>query len=165
MKKLIALLLMLALVLSFAACGGDENGKDTDEREETEEETETEKPVTESDIKDAVFGAVTFTDELAPIEADIASLLYPCSDPEKIYAYCGSGALAEELVIVKTSDASLIDEFKAYRDKQIDVFEEYNMNEVEKLNECYIGFVGRFLVYCVSPDAEAVNEALSSLTK
>lgn len=164
MKKFIALLLMFALILSFAACGGD-NDNDTDNINGDEEESETSKPVTETDIANAVFGAVTFTDELAPIEADIASLLYPCSDPEKIYAYCGSGALAEELVIVKTSDASLVDEFKAYRDKQIGIFESYNIDEVEKLNECYIGFIGRFLVYCVSPDADAVNDALSSLTK
>lgn len=158
MKKsfifLLSAVVLLSIMFSLTACGGDS----------TESGTETKAPVTKDAISTAVFGAVTFTDELAEIEADVASLLYPCEDAEEIYAYCGSGALAEELVIVKSDDKSLITAFEAYRDKQIGIFEKYNMNEVAKLNDSFIGQVGDYIVYCVSPDSGAVSTALSSLT-
>ena len=156
MKKFITLTLAVLMLLSFTACGKDD-GEDTDTAPVVD--------ATAEEIANAILSKVTFTDELSEIDAEVASLLYSVEDGVKVIAYCGSGALAEELVIVEDTKASVKTAFEAYRDKQIGIFEKYNMEEVEKLENAYIEVFGDYTVYCVSPDTDDVKSALSSLTK
>ncbi len=156
MKKLLAILIALASILSLAACGGD-GGEDT--------ETEAVIDATGDEIAAAILGKVSFTEELAAISAEVAALTYSVEDGIKVIAYCGSGALAEELVIIEDTKASVKASLEAYRDKQIGIFEDYNAAEVAKLEAAYIEVVGNYTVYCVSPNASNVKDAVSSLTK
>lgn len=162
MKKLsltiISSLVLMSLLLTLFACGG--NAKD----DVNDSGSETSVAVTVDDIRSAVSDATKFSEKLTQIDADIASLIYPCEDPEEIYAYCGSAEIAEALVIVKSSSGDIVDGFEAYRDKQIGIFEKYDEDEVKKLTEAFIGKVGDYVVYCVSPDGGAVHAALSALT-
>ncbi len=156
MKKLLALTFALIMILSLVSCGG---GKD--------DETETTPVIdaTADEIASAILSKVKFTDDLAAIDSEVAAAVYSIADGVKVIAYCGSGALAEELVIVEDTKATVKTSFETYRDKQIGIFEKYNMDEVAKLNAAYIEVFGDYTVYCVSPDTSAVKEALSSLTK
>ncbi len=181
MKKFTVIILTATLLLTislfFASCGendvdtdggetvGDNNNdNNNDNNDNGNGSEETRAPATADDIKNAIFSAVTFSEELELIDGEIAALIYPCEDAEEIYAYCNSGAIAEEVVIVKSDDRDLLDSFDAYRNGQIEIFESYNAEEVSKLGKAYIGVIDDYIVYCVSPDPAAVSDALSALT-
>ncbi|MFY9381960.1 MAG: DUF4358 domain-containing protein [Eubacteriales bacterium] len=121
-------------------------------------------------IAEAVFGAVQFTDELESLDGDVALAVYNLDgmvDEADMFAYAGTGALAEELVIVRCVDNAdeAINVLQEYRDKQKSVFESYNAGEVVKLNDAVIMKIGGYVVYCVSPDSDAVKNELLLLTK
>ena len=176
MKKSILLIIALlsALAVTMSACGGEAD--DTMEEDEYNE-GDSQSVGTEldySDISGAIFSAVTFTDELAEISDTVARTLYipDAGGDGEIHAYCGTGALSEELVIINASTVSwedifahLTETFTAYRDKQIGIFEKYNADEVVKLKNAVIAVAGDYFIYCVSPDADAVENAISGLTK
>lgn len=156
MKKFITLILALLMLISLASCGKDD-GEETD--------TAALVDATAEEIANAILSGVKFTDTLSAIDSEVAAQLYSVEDGVKVIAYCGSGALAEELVIAESTKADAKTTFEAYRDKQIGIFEKYNMEEVAKLEGAYIEVFGDYTVYCVSPEVEDVKSALSSLTK
>jgi len=161
--RLLCLCAVLAGVLLISSCAGSGTN------DGTKEETTAKKELTFSAIADAVNGAVTFEEALEEIEADVADMLYGCGEyTSDVRAYCcGSGALAEELVIfkAKSSEAAgnIIETMKGYRDMSLNRFTTYNPPEVPKLRDAVIIKAGDFVVYCVSPDAPAVLSALEKL--
>ncbi len=156
MKKITAFILASVMLLSLVACGG---GKD--------EETETAAVIdaTADEIANVILSGVKFTDTLSAVDSEVASKIYSAPDGVKVLAYCGSGALSEEIVIIESTKSDIKTSLEKYRDKQIGIFEKYNMDEVTKLEKAYIEIVGDYTVYCVSPSTDSVKDAISSLTK
>jgi len=164
--------------LLLYGCGRGEKGDDSDsladtsnaDTDTTSADDKNESDVTHEKIAEAVFGAVQFTDELEALDGDVALAVYSLDgmvEADDMFAYAGTGALAEELVIVRCDDNAeeIINVFKEYRDKQKNVFESYNAGEVVKLNDAVIMKIGGYVIYCVSPDSDAVENELLLLTK
>lgn len=144
------------MIVSFSACGDDnDNGGDSVAVVDA----------TADEIASAIISKVSFTDTLSAIDSEVAEKLFSVDEGVKITAYCGSGALAEEIVIVESTKPAVKEMFEKYRDKQIGIFEKYNTEEVAKLEKAYIEVFGDYTVYCVSPSTDNVKSALSSLTK
>lgn len=170
--------LVIIPTLLLYGCDRGDKGNDSDSHIGTSNaatNSASEKDKNESDISheliaEAVFGAVRFTDELEALDGDVALAVYSLDgmvDADDMFAYAGTGALAEELVIVRSDDNAdeIINTLKEYRDKLKGVFESYNAGEVVKLNDAVIMKIGGYVVYCVSPDSDAVENELLLLTK
>lgn len=157
MKKILSLMLAMLMLISFSACESDGNGDDSDSDAVVD--------ATADEIASAIISKVSFTDTLSAVDSEVAEKLFSVDEGVKITAYCGSGALAEEIVIIESTKPAVKEMFEAYREKQIGIFEKYNTDEVAKLEKAYIEVFGNYTVYCVSPSTDNVKSALSSLTK
>ena len=117
-----------------------------------------------SDMAGSLMKTLTFDDTLSPLEEDIAASLL---DVEDLYntmaAYGSTGATAEMLVILRCESATDAEAAEArlqkYRDEMAAVYAGYNMKESEKLTKSVLVCEGRYVLFCVSPDTEAVTEA------
>ncbi len=108
-------------------------------------------------VTDEIFGVNPFGEELVSRDLSDYRDLYGFSCvPEKMVAYVGGGATAEELVIAEAKteeDADLIkNSLEKYCQRQISSYSDYNAAEVPKLNQAIIKKNGVYVIYCVSSD-------------
>lgn len=106
-----------------------------------------------------------FDDELVSIEETVIHTLYNFGKSEAIVVYAGSGATAEEIIIIEcdTSDnaKAAYDNLKSYLQKKKITFKDYNPAEMYKLDDPILKQYGKYVVYCISIDNEKVQDIIN----
>lgn len=117
-----------------------------------------------SHMGETLLAALTFDDSLVPMEEEIAAEVYGVAGLYNTIAVYGStGATAEVLLILRCDSATDAEAAEArlatYRDEMAAVYADYNTVESEKLTDAVLECEGRYVLFCVSPDPDAVSEA------
>ena len=117
-----------------------------------------------SHMGETLFAGLTFDDTLVPMEEEIAAEVFNIADLYNTMSVYGStGATAEVLLLLRCDSATDAEtaaaRLAAYRDEMAGVYADYNMVESEKLTDAVLVCEGRYVLFCVTPDPEAVTEA------
>lgn len=117
-----------------------------------------------SHMGETLFAGLTFDDALVPMEEEIAAEVFNVAGLYNTMSVHGStGATAEVLLILRCDSATDAEtaaaRLAAYRDEMAVVYADYNMVESEKLTDAVLECEGRYVLFCVTPDPEAVTEA------
>lgn len=115
-------------------------------------------------LAEHLLTVLTFDDSLVVIDGEIASRLYNVAGLyEAIAAYGSTGATAEAVLVLRCADAESAAAAAAkigkYRSEMADVYADYNLPESLKLKEALLSADGRYVVFCVSPDTAAAENA------
>lgn len=145
------LLLLLALLLLFSACTTQDDGISLS-----------------FDIQilgEKLLQEASFDDELVKLN-DLAAQATWQVKCEKMIAYAGSGATAEEIVIVDASDHDGANEalklLTAYRDTRRDLFAGYNAGQVPRIESAVLTVADHYVIYCVSADNAAAQKIVDA---
>ncbi|MGE4353973.1 MAG: DUF4358 domain-containing protein [Oscillospiraceae bacterium] len=156
MKKIIALLVVMALLLLLPACGSEENKvKDFDP----------------ADLSAALLDSNCFTDLLSEMDTAVALELYGI-DAEKVdgcSVYLGTGATAEEIAVFKAVDADAAAEIAAaLQDRvasQVEAYKNYVPKEVPKLEKAIVLSKGVYAVYVTAEDSDGARSIVDNFMK
>ena len=142
--------LVLVLCLSLSGCGKEKLAVDID------------------DLAADLLAGVSFSEELAPLERDVAGVLYDLPDDTNAVVYLGSGATAEELSVFDSGSeeaaAALAMAVEERRLERVELYSDYAPAESEKLEKAVLIQRKQYVIYCVSPDDNAksvIEEALA----
>ena len=152
MKKLLIILMALAMLAGLCACGGGGEAKEID--------------------LDALAAELTaceaFTDILSQPADGVAARLYGFEDGDvvKCVMYTGTGATAEEIFLAQAADGAAAAALKTACEQRVEnqklAFRSYAPAEVEKLDNAVIMTSGNYVVLVVSADAAAVRSIVES---
>ena len=156
MRKLFPLLLVLALVLGLAACGGGANDAP---------------PLYSAGLVTKLVEAGAFSEELEELDADTAFLLYRLADSgleradmKECTVLRSAGATCEEgavLVFASADQANTaVDALSSYIDGQITANEDYRPGELPKLEDALISRRGETVLLVVAGDIDAAKQAV-----
>ena len=159
MKKLLRLILLLALVLGLAACGGGKNDAP---------------PLYSSWHVEKIDEAGAFSAELYDLEevdADVAFMLYRLGDYglaredlKECTALRSAGATCEEAAVLVFTNAekagTAADALGDYITKQIDENRDYRPAEIPKLENAWINRRGETVLLVVANDLDAAKKAV-----
>lgn len=144
------LALALAAALLMAGCGD----KATD--------------IVPADAAEKILSEVGFRDTLIEAEGEVAGEWYDFDGSVTDYAVyiSGSGATAEEIAVIKSSDLKTA---RATVDERVEDlifrFESYVPGEMEKLNDPVIAEKGDIIILILSDDREAAHAAAAEILK
>lgn len=115
-------------------------------------------------LAQCLLDTLSFDDTLVLIEDDIAARLFNVSGLyEDISAYGSTGATAEAVLVLRCPDAEAAAAAAAkvgkYRTEMAEIYADYNVPESLKLKEALLSADGRYVVFCVSPDTAAAENA------
>lgn len=161
MGKRLFLFCLLTVCLIFSACRMDSGKSDFSDVDMNTAD------ISVAELAETLCSSIVFDDALVPLDAEIAGRLYGVVGLyESIAAYGSTGATAEAVVVLRCTDAenavaasSFVDE---YRKEMADVYAAYNAKESEKLQNAFLTVSGKYVVFCVSPDAKAAAAAYHS---
>lgn len=117
---------------------------------------------------------IKYDDTLGKVESYVIDMLYDCSSLSVASAgYGASGGTSEAIAIFECEseeDAdTVISKLEIYKESMAEDFVRYTPGEVEKLENAVIQKVGKYAVFCVSPDSdkakEIINNYISELQK
>ena len=119
------------------------------------------------DLAAFMLSEIVFDDDLVKIDSDIALRLYGVDDIGGIVAAYGStGATAEAIFVMRCESASDAEaarsQVEKYRSEMASVYADYNSKESGKLTNAFLTCDGRYVVFCVSPDSAAAQNAYHS---
>lgn len=130
-------------------------------------EQPTELQVDIAQLATAIFEAGDYTDELDVLEDEMFDAVFPSVDLELVtskMAYVGSGASAEQIVVIEARDEDAAGKVKeALSQKVNDDIEQnadYLPQEVDKLKNPVLVVSGKYVVLCVSNDNSKIEEVL-----
>lgn len=106
-----------------------------------------------------------FDDTLVKLSDDVVRVKYPSLiDSEKTVIYAGSGATAEEIIILELSDAKSAnvcsEKLKTHNSEMRKTFTDYNSSELPKIDSAVNVVRGKYVIYCVSCDASKVGNII-----
>ena len=125
--------------------------------------------------KDISVNADDLASKLASEAVTSGSLTKAAADPQTVYffdensyesgvAYKSDGSIACEVAVIACKDASGTEDaekkFKAHVESQIELYESYNPEEVEKLKNAVIKSAGKYSVLCVCDDSGKAESIL-----
>lgn len=160
MKKIFAVILMLALVFTLTACGGKE--------EAPVQETETVKEVVLADV----LAGFTFDGEMMELAASDMLDLYGIeeADMKQFAAVVNtSGIDCDEVILVEAVDADAAARVKTCLDNRyqakLNETENYLPDEFAIIKECAVSQNGNFVAMIVAPGAEDMVKAYEGAVK
>lgn len=120
-------------------------------------------------VSNDILSEITFDDQLVLLNEDNMKLTYNFGEYVDMLVYSGSGATAEEIIIVECTDPTAADKMYTnidiyYKNKKF-YFKDYNPDETYKLNEPVFIRLGKYVIYCISPDTESVRKIIDSHIK
>ena len=149
MKRVAVLLLVLLAVLT--GCGGEEKEIDMES-------------LAEDLLDSGVFG-----ETLYPVEAEAASRLLGVELDCPAQIRIGTGATAEELILLETRDDEeagvLMEGLRQHLADQTASYANYLPGEVYKLENGILEEHGRYLVLCVAADPEGAEAVIGRYFK
>ncbi len=149
MKRWMLPALSVMIMLLLSACGGANDGPaDTDPVDVDLEE-----------LANSLMESGLFEETLNQVDSGVAEMLYSVTNASASYIYAGSGAVADELALFEfTSNEEAQAAVPLAEDRvaaQKDSFATYIPEEVPKLDDAVIETYGRYMVVCVSGNADA----------
>ncbi len=112
---------------------------------------------------------IEFKDSLELLDSEIVKMFYEIPDNTEYVLYMGSGATAEELAIFKLADEQKVEEMikniKAHIENQILQFEDYNNEEIKKLENYILKVKDNYVVLCVTDDIENAKSQIDNYVK
>lgn len=112
---------------------------------------------------------IEFKDSLELLDSEIVKMFYEIPDNTEYVLYMGSGATAEELAIFKLADEQKVEEMikniKAHIENQILQFEDYNNEEIKKLENYILKIKDNYVVLCVTDDIENAKSQIDNYVK
>ncbi len=112
---------------------------------------------------------IDFKDSLELLDSEIVTMFYEIPDNTEYILYMGSGATAEELAIFKLDDDQKVEEMikniKLHIENQIIQFEDYNNEEIKKLENYVIKVKNNYVVLCVTDDIENAKSQIDNYMK
>lgn len=155
MKKLIAIALAFALLLTLAACGGGSSEKTLDIAAFTQ----------------SVLDTVEYDDELIELSENALPHYYTLPDgveEYKIYVSATSGT-ANELAVFKCKDSSAVTAVKEAVDARIETqrtnYENYVPAEIGRIDNALVKTSGNYVLFSVSADNETVEKLFDEAMK
>lgn len=150
-RTAVAVPLLLAVLLLTSACGGGYANLSFELKE----------------LGETLLGAGLFSDEMLAYDTDAAVSLYGLTGVSEAAAWAGSGAFAEEIVLVKSDDPHAA--YQKLQDRlasQKTVFTDYKAEEMPKLKSAVLMTAGdSYAIYVVSNDNAKADELIASFLK
>lgn len=120
-------------------------------------------------VSDDILTKIIFDDQLVLLNEDNMKLTYNFGEYVDMVVYAGSGATAEEIIIVECTDSAAADKMYInldiyYKNKKF-YFKGYNPDETYKLDEPVFIRLGKYVIYCVSPNTDSVRKIVDSNIK
>ena len=117
-------------------------------------------------LADSIMNSVVFDDQLVPISESVMKTAYNFGEYTNMIVYTGSGATAEEVILIECADAAAADKIYMsvdtyYKNKKF-YFKDYNPEEMYKLDDPIFTRIGKYVIYCVSPDTAEVQRLLNT---
>lgn len=101
---------------------------------------------------------INFNDTLEIVDSEIVTMYYEIPENTEYVLYIGSGATAEELSIFKLDDKLKVEEMikniKTHIENQIIQFEDYNNEEIKKLENYVLEVKDKYVILCITDDVE-----------
>ena len=101
---------------------------------------------------------INFKDTLEIVDSEIVTMYYEIPENTDYVLYMGSGATAEELSIFKLDDKLKVEEMikyiKTHIENQIFQFEDYNNEEIRKLENYVLEVKDKYVILCITDDVE-----------
>ena len=150
LMKLVSLLLVLALTLLLAACGGDKPAE-----------------VNASALVQSILKQVTFADTLNNTpDASVAALYFPeLPAGAKAEIYLGSGYFADEVALITLSSDADAKAGKTSAEKHVEQiraqFANYIPEELDKIGNAYIWHSGKYIIVAITDDIASVKDILN----
>lgn len=118
-------------------------------------------------LSDKLADGIKYDDNIGKVESFVIDMLYDCSSLSVASAgYGSSGGTSEAIAIFECEteeDADkVILKLELYKESMADDFVRYTPGEVEKLENAVIQKVGKYAVFCVSPDFEKAKEIINN---
>lgn len=112
---------------------------------------------------------IAFDDQLIEINEANFKLTYNFGEYVNMIVFAGGGATAEEIIIIETADIATADKIYQnvdtyYKNKKFH-FKDYNPNENYKLNDPIFERIGKYVIYCISPETDRVKTIINSYLK
>lgn len=122
-----------------------------------------------SSVSKSLLENIAFKDELELVDSEIITMYYELPENTEYVLYMGSGATAEELAIFKLDDENKKDEMikniKEHIDNQIIQFEDYNNEELKKLENSLIEVKDNYVILCITDDIENAKSQINNYMK
>ena len=120
-------------------------------------------------LSDNIMASVTFDDQLVQISEATMKTAYNFGEYISMIVYTGSGATAEEIILIECADSATADKTYMsvdtyYKNKKF-YFKDYNPDETYKLDDPIFVRIGKYVIYCVSPNTAEVQSLLNSSIK
>ena len=150
MKKLLKI---LAIILLISSCGDKYENAVIDI----------------NSLADSIMNGITFDDQLMQISEENIKLTYNFGEYVNMIVYAGGGATAEEIILIECADSAAADKTYMnvdtyYKNKKF-YFKDYNPDETYKLDEPLFARIGKYVIYCVSPNTAEAQTILNSNIK
>lgn len=164
-KLLLTLLLSAAVACSFASCSGkdsDEGGTDSADAANVQANAS----LSAAELADKLFNDIEYVDSLGEISPEMIEKLYGISSDKYSSAkvYVGGASTAEEIACFDAADETAAGEIlsacQARIDSQIKAVEDYNPDELAKLNDPVLVTRGNSVYMCLSNDNDKAEEII-----
>lgn len=142
MKKIMSLIVIMTMVLVLGAC------------------SESSKTYQLESLSESVVKELVFEDTLSKVDSELLTVVYglDAAGIEESILYKGSGATAEEFVLLKFNSEetakSAYSVLEQYIVSQKDAFSSYVPEEVHRLEKAYLKQNGVYVFLCVAGDIE-----------
>lgn len=154
-QRIVMIGMIVAFVVSFAGCGRNET---TDCKDLS---------IDVADLAEKIVKEGSFKDEMNQMDDELFGAEFEGVDESLITEKCvyiGTGATAEQVVIIKAKDAAAAEQLKEQlHTKLSDDMEEnkdYNAEEVAKLQSAVLKVEGNYDIMVVSGDSKKVEEIM-----
>ena len=133
--------------------------------------TNTNKTINIQELATQLINAQIFEDSLAQIDKDsaIKKWGFNAEDIKDIVSYVGTGATAEEILIMEIYDGKDKDEIKKIIEEKIEErktdFQNYLPKEVFKLENYYLKIKNNYIILCISNDYDKANKVINDYIK
>ncbi len=164
-KKLLILLTLSAVaVCSFAACSGKDSEGGTDSADAANVQADA--SLSAAELADKLFSDIEYVDSLGEISPEMIEKLYGITSDKYSSAkvYVGGASTAEEIACFDAADETAAGEIlsacQARIDSQIKAVEDYNPDELAKLNDPVLVTRGNSVYMCLSNDNDKAKEII-----
>lgn len=162
MMKNINKILVIVMIVAFIFTGCNNN-----EVTETLEHENVLEQVDVEELGSYMMDNIEFKDYMSKVDNDIFSSLFNITEGmvENAVLYSSTGATAEEVAIIRATDGNaetVVEACKNRVETQIQGFENYVPEELEKLSEPVIMTFGNTVIFVVCDDRDAVEKLIDN---